>query len=247
MTSKIKALVLAFVAITAMTAVAASGAQAGKLDVGVAPAVLTAGSDAGQETVLSVQNTAKTTTLNAKCTTASLEGTVEVKTVEEATLTATYGTGKGVFSEAQGCTVGGIKSQVLMNGCKYTVTGVEQAANTYVIDITGCTSGKQIEVNVAAGGCALKIPEQTGLKHVIGKQLNAQEVTLEGTAAEIKVQQSGGASCPDGATAHTGTSGAFTSNTILKAFQDSGTKQVTKHGHQYTEHLCGTQVQIQST
>jgi len=247
MINKIKALGLAFVAIAALSAVAASGAQAASsFDVGASPAVFTGVGETGQETVLTVKSTSGTTTLNAKCTTASFEGTTQGQNVTEATVTATYGTGKGEFSEAQGCTVGGIKSQVIMNGCKYTITSTA-TAKTANVDITGCTEGKQIEIKVAAGGCALKIPQQTGLASLVGSNLTAQEVTITGKVSGIKVEQGGGASCPDGATAHVGTNGSFTSNTILKGFQDLGTKQVTKHGHQYTEHLCGTQVSISAT
>ena len=253
MISKIKALGLAVVAVAAFSAMMVSAAQASKLDLGAETAVLTghsepiAGQEKFQEHFLTVQNTAKTQTLQAKCDTASFEGTTQGQTIEEATVTATYGTGKGVFSEAQGCSVGGIKAQVLMNGCKYTLTGAGQAAGTLLVDVIGCTEGKQIEINVAAGGCALKIPAQNGLSHLVGKQLTSQEATVEATVTGIKVQQSGSVSCPDGTTAHTGTNGGFSGNTIVKAFQDAGTKQVTKHGHQYTEHLCGTQVTIQTT
>jgi len=253
MTTSIKVSFFTIIAIAGLSVAMTSTAQASKLDLGAQPAVLTghsepiAGQERFQEHFFSIQNTATTIILQSKCDTASFEGTTQGQTIEEATVTATYGTGKGVFTEPQGCTFGGIKAQILMNGCKYTLTGAGQAAGTFLVDITGCTEGKQIELKVAAGGCGLNVPAQNGLSHLVGKQLTTQELTVEATLSGIKVQQSGGASCPDGVTAHTGTNGSFSGNTIVKAFQDAGTKQVTKHGHQYTEHLCGTQVTIQAT
>jgi len=247
MSNAIKSASLTFVIAMAVGLGITSVAHAGKIDLGATPAVLTGQSEPGQEFVYSVQNTAKTATLNAKCTSALFEGTTQGQDTQEWAVTATVGIGKGEFSEAQGCTLGGIKMQPLMNGCKYTFTGEAQSEKTFLIDITGCTEGKQIEFKVAAGGCALKFPAQNGVSHFVWKQLSSQEATVEARETALKVQQSGGASCPDGATAHTGISATFSANTVVKAFQDKETKQVTKHGHQYTEHICGTQVQIQAT
>jgi len=253
MTGKIKTLGAMLVAFGALSALAVTAAQASKIDIGSQPAVLTGhsepiiGQENFQEHSFQITSTSGAFKSQLKCNTASFEGTTQGQSIEEATITPTYGKGKGEFSEVQGCTTSGIKSQIRMNGCKYTLTGSAQGAGTFLVDITGCTEGKQIEAIEAAGGCALKFPAQNGLSHVVAKAITAQEATLEMTLSGIKVQQAGGALCPDGATAHTGTNASLSGNTILKAFQDKETKQVTKHGHQYTEHVCGTQVNIQIT
>ena len=238
MFSKLKALGLAIFAITAMSAFAASAAQAGSFDVGANPANLHAHSEAGQQHELILQKTGFTgQQLNrfpAKCTTASLEGTTQGQVVSEATVTATYsGT----------CQAFGTNAQVLMNGCKFTVTGSGHAANTATVDVVGCTAGKKIEIRTAI--CVLDVPEQNGLSHVVGTNLSSQEVTLAATVQGVTVQQTG-AACPDGNNHH-GTDAEFTGNTIAKAYSDSGNAQVTKHTHQYVETGKVAQTTLAST
>jgi len=247
MIARVRVLSLALLMAAVMAAATASAAQAASsLDFGSSPGVLTGVSESGQESFISVKSTSGGPSLFMKCQTATFEGTTQGQNITEATITATYGTGKGEFSEPQGCTCGGIKCQVIMNGCKYTVT-TTAVAKTANVDITGCTAGKKIELKGAAGACALQIPEQAGLASLVGSNISAQEVTVTANVTGIKVEQAGGAICPDGAMPHTGTNGSFTSNTILKGFQDRETVQVTKHKHEYGEHLCGTQVSISAT
>jgi hypothetical protein len=265
MIGKIKGLGLAFVAIVALSAMAASAAQASQFHISkagqpFAPSTITATSEVGQEPSLKVQNTAKTATLQVKCQTATLEGTNTVATPDEITTTATYGIGKGDPAEVQNCTLAGLKAQVLMNGCKYTITGthtptggVAETASplglTAYVDITGCTAGKKIEVKSALAACTLTVGEQNTISHIVFTNESPvgapKQVTANATASGITVTQDG-AGCPDG-NGHTGTSGVFAASTIIKAFEDPGTEQKTLHGHQYTAHKCGAQIDIQAT
>ena len=234
MIGKIKALGLAFVAITAMSAFVASGAQAGEFDIGAQPASLFAVNEAGQIHQLQITSTAGGK-FNTNCPNASLEGTTQGQKINEATVTATYG---------PNCTAFGVAAQVVMNGCKYTITGSGQPSNTAVVDVVGCTQGKSIEIKTAI--CTLDIPEQNGLSHIIGANVNAQQVTLAATVGGITVRQTG-AACPDG-NLHVNNTGAFTGNTLGVARADTGGLQVTKHTHQYVElSQGGAQVSLAST
>jgi len=171
---------------------------------------------------------------------ASLEATTQGQTgVTDITATATYG---------PNCTAFGLAAQVVMHGCKYRLTGEGQPAFTALVDITGCTPGKEITIKTAL--CTLDIPEQKNLSHVFAKNINPtppndKEVTLESTVTNIELTQTG-AGCPDG-NAHVSKTASFVGNTIIKAFKHAGTKQVTKHEHQYTEALCGEQVTLLAT
>jgi len=240
---KVRVLKLVTFATAALAVLGVSTAHAGKLDVGSQPAVLRGHSDTNlfgefQEHILSINGTSGQQFL-VKCKTASFEGTTQGSSLEEATVTPTYGTGKGEASESQGCTLAGIKAQVLMNGCKYTITGSGQAANTANVDIAGCTFGKRIEVKTVA--CQMYIGAQNGLSHIVGTNLNAQEVTLQATVQTILVEEQVGSACPGGVFA------TFSGNTVVKSFKDSGTQLAFKHQHQYFEVISGEQVSIQST
>ena len=242
MISKLKSLGLAFFAITAMSAVAASAAQAGSLDLGTSPANLHAHSEANQQHELILQKTGfqgqQLNRFPAKCPTAALAGTTQGQIVQEATVTATYSP-NGVAN----CQAFGVMAQVLMNGCKYTVTGSGQPANTAVVDIVGCTAGKQIEIKTAI--CSLDVPELNGLPHVTGGNLTSQEVTVSAKVIDITVRQTG-AACPDGNN-HSGTNSEFVGNSIAKAYVDKENVQVTNHNHQYVETGKVTQTTLAST
>lgn len=220
-------------ALAALSLLSASAAQAGSFDIGAQPAVIKGESETGQEHTLSVNKTAGGTAV-AKCKAASFEGTSVGQGINEATITPTYG---------PNCTAFGLTSQVLLNGCKFTITGSGHAANTTTIDIVGCTAGKQIETKTAI--CTFHIPEQNSLSHVVGSNIGGNEVTLSATLSTIKFQQTG-AGCPDGNN-HTSTQATISGNTIMKAFKHGGTQQVTKHSHQYAEGIAGEQVSLSST
>lgn len=244
MIGKIKFLALSCVAIASLSAAGASTAQAGELAIGVQPAILTAHNEVSQQHVFVLQS-AKKENFAVECTTGSFEGTTTGQAINEWTVTATYGTGKGNPTELQSCKFAGLKAQVLMNGCKYTFTGAGQAANTFLFDIVGCTAGKQIEIKAPLANCTIDIPEQNNLSHMIGKQISPQEVTLE-TLVNTKITTTQtGAGCPDG-DKFQAVNGSLVGNTIVTAYKDNMTAQVTLHQHQYTEHRCGTQVTLMS-
>jgi hypothetical protein len=234
MTSKIKALGLALIAIAAIGALALPAAQAGEFDVGVESGAFFGPLEVGQSAQLTLKKTASESQFPLKCQTATMEGATVGKKINEATATATY----------SGCTAFGVAAQVLMNGCKFTLTGAGQPANTAVADVAGCTSGKTIEAKTAL--CSLDIGEQAGLSHIVATNISAQEVTLSATIAGVKVQQTG-AACPDG-NLHTGTNGTLTANTIHQYQQNNGGTQVTEHGHQFLKlNQGGAKTTIQST
>jgi hypothetical protein len=227
MIGKIKALGLAFVAVTAMTAVAASAAQASSLDLGSTPAVLTGHSDPAaqgfQQHILQIPGKEGSAPFNSICDTASLEGSVAGPSpVTEGTVTATY----------SACKLAGTAATVQMNGCKYTLTGAAQPATTFLVDVVGCTTGKQIQIKTAL--CTVDIPVQNGLSHLVAtnNQTN-KHITAAATVTGITAVQTG-AACPGGNGFHTNAA-SFTGNTTVTGFVDKGTEQVTEHGHQFAK------------
>ena len=214
-----KVLGVSIAAATAIGALAATAAQAGEFDFGTQPAALFAVNEGVHQ--LQITSTSGGN-FNTNCPNASLEGTTQGQKIDEATVTATYG---------PGCTAFGVAAQVVMNGCKYTITGFAQLPQTGIVDVVGCTSNKSIEIKTAI--CTLDIPQQNSLSHIVGSNLNAQQVTLAATVKGITVRQTG-AACPDG-NQHVNTTGAFTGNTIGVARFDTGAFQVTRHSHQYVE------------
>ncbi len=261
MIHNIKALSLAIVAVAAMSVVAASAAQASELHA----TVPNKANVTGEQSVSLKPQYTKSGSIS-QCTQAIFEGTITNKgqsqqqtTEQELTVTPTY----------SGCKTVGINSQVLMNGCKYTITGshtpqggqAQTTALTAWLDITGCTAGKSIETKLS--GCTITVPEQTTLSHL--KFTNIAEVqhqpSGQTTPHHVEVQfniqgityEYHGIACPkplDGQPVlitkltH---DGDLTGNATFKAYEDSSTAQVTKHGHQYTEHKCGNQVGLLAT
>lgn len=211
--------------VAAICAIATSGVQAGQTDVGKQPASIFVHSEAGQNHVLSISNTSGGK-FSLVCPTATFEGTTQGQQVNEATFTPTYSAGV-----SGGCSAFGVASQPVANGCKYTITGAAQPANTGLIDVVGCTSGKVMETKTAI--CTVDLLEQNGLSHVVTTNISSQEVTLSATLTGVTVRQTG-AACPDGNN-HLGTSGSTSGSTILIAREDKGGSLVTKHGHQYQE------------
>lgn len=231
MMRNVKALGLAFVAVVAMSAVAASAAQAvpgeGHITTSETKAVVTG---EGTNHVLSVGGT------NVTCAVAKLEGTVQdigqdptQLTFLESTVTPTY----------SNCQFGGFAATVQMNGCKYKLVGT--AALTAQSQVVGCTSGKAITIN-AAGFCTITIGNQAVLPHVT--YTNDSGAVPHHVQAHITV---GGVAytrdsvfCPQGEASFSGT-------TTIKAFKDLGTETVTEHGHQFLKNKCGEQLGILAT
>jgi hypothetical protein len=122
-------------------------------------------------------------------------------TTTELTTTPTYA----------GCQAFGQAATIDTNGCKFTVTnksgaGVTTALQSY-IDITGCTTGKVIEITPQLN-CLLTIPEQHNLGHVgftnEGTAPN-EDVKLTATVTGIKYQSHN--ECPSMADKETRTDG----------------------------------------
>jgi len=235
MSGQIKVLGLAFVVIAAITATAASAVQASSLDIGSNPAVFTSTNESGQTFTYTLAKTNGGGNFNAICTSSTFVGTTQGQTIQDATVTPTF----------SGCTLFGQASTVLFNGCKFTLTGEGQAANTLQTDINGCTLGKSIQIKSAL--CTLDIPEQIGLSHLVGINVGgaSKEVTLSATVSKVTVTQTG-AACPDGNNHHSNNI-SFTFNWIVKAFKEKENRQITTHGHQYIESICGEQVTLVST
>jgi hypothetical protein len=226
MIGKLKTLGLALVAIGAVGAVIASAASAGALHLGANPSVITAQNEPGQQHVATIPG--PPTTFNIPCETATFEGTafqegVQTQTIQVALVTPTF----------TQCKIAGVAATVQMNGCKYTATGAGQAANTFLIDIVGCTAGKQVQVKTAT--CIMDMPEQNGLSHIVMQNIEGtpnKKITLEATVSGVTEVQTG-AACPHGNNAHA-SNAAISGSTTAQAFADAGAHQVTLHGHQYS-------------
>lgn len=153
MNRKLKAVGLALVAVFAMSAVMASGAQgaAGKFTASSYPAAFT-----GTQVVA---HKFATTPGNVTCSGAAFSG-------EQAAATENL-TVKAVYS---GCLLGGlVEAKVNMKSCDYvfhaglTVTTNGPIAGT--VDVECSTANDEIAVTNAAG-CEILIPQQTGLSKV---------------------------------------------------------------------------------
>ena len=226
MTSKIKALGLAVVAIAAMSVFAMPAAQAAKLDIGATPASVFAQTEANQAASFTLTS-AGGSKFAISCPMATLEGTTQGQSIEEATFTPTFSGN----AQTPNCTAFGVAAQVLMNGCKFTFTASGQPSGTLLIDIVGCTTGTLVEIKTAI--CKLDVLPQNGLSHIVGSKLSSQEATLSASVSNITVLQTG-AACPDGNNHHSSSLSAIL-NAIMRAYLDSGGTQVTKHSHQYQE------------
>jgi hypothetical protein len=234
MTSKIKGLGLAFAILATMSGVAASGAQAGAIDLsGGAKATIKGHSETGQEHDFRIG-----TVVTVTCSTATFEGTLSQAINQEAQVTATYGKGP---LDSETCKIAGLATHVRMNGCHYTITGQAIAFQAFV-DIVGCTTGKLIEIEQTATKCIITIPEQNNLKELIFKQ-SGTTVTVEAKVTNITNTQD--ANCPEPNKEQQ--TASFTGNTILGAWEDTGQTIVTKHGHQYSQHNDNPLVEFQLT
>ncbi len=251
MIRNIKGLGLAFVAAAAMSVVAASGAQATQFHAAASPSATINGSQ-------TVQHNFKLTTSSAetKCSNATFEGTIQggsggTTTVEEGALTPTYSQ----------CLTAGLTSQVIMNGCKYTITGKNGAqtlTKTAWVDITGCTVGKTIEIKLLK--CTITVPEQTSLSHLVFAQSGNNvlvQVTMQGITYEFHREEFPVEPCPRQIhggqpkipSEHTKLThdGDYTGTVTLSATQDPSIEQKTEHSHQFTKHKVGTQVALTVT
>ncbi len=245
MIRNIKALGLAIVAVGAMSMAVAASVQAAELHATTqGSAVLT-----GQQTQ---QHVFQTQAGTVTCGTANFEGTVASQgtqvTAQEATITPTY----------SGCEAFGLNATVQMNGCKYTITGKANTntgattALTSYVDVSGCTSGKQIVVNAAGGLCTATIPEQHNLSHLVYKDEGTPGTSTEDVGVDVTVSgityELHGLFCPGGGATGLRHDGTYHGKATFKAFVDSpGQQQVTEHGHQFNKPNEGAQVGLRAT
>src|SRR5262249_23322073 len=118
--------------------------------------------------------------------------------------------------------------------------------------VTGCTTGKVIQV-VTSAGCNIDIPEQGFLNHIVFENKNpgagladetqTKDLIVNATVSGVTFQETG-AFCPGGNN-HQGTNAQFAGETTVRAYEDTQSQeQLTDMGHQFTRHICGTQVGI---
>ncbi len=247
MTHRIDRFALAFIAVTAIGAAGALGAQAASFDIGASPAVLTGHSDPKegggfQEHRFTLQPT-KIKATWFQCPTASFEAKTQGQMLlNDLTLTPTYGPGCEMREKEQG--IGGMAS-IQMNGCKYTVRGEGQPANTGLVDIVSCTAGKQILLQSLF--CTYEIPAQNGIGHVVSKAIGSGEITMQWTLTGITMTQSGSFCATGDPKGHHSSAVSFAGSTVVKAFKSNGTQTVLKHNHMYEENIAGEQVSLAST
>lgn len=247
MIHRLRRLGLAGVAALALSLAVASTSSAlpGELDVGTSPAILAGHSDPkGDGTPQYSFFTSPGTLVQFfyQCKTATYAGTTQGQLLSDITLTPTYGECTTTTNpQVPGASAAGIK----LNGCKYTVTTSPMTPGTGLVDIVGCTVGKQIQIQLT-NNCAYAIPEQAGLSHVTYKAAGADELTFEWTLQGITVTQIS-SMCPQDKIGHHSNAGSLTGNTIFKAFKHGATQQVQKHGHTYTEVTNGEQVSLIAT
>jgi hypothetical protein len=228
MTRNIKVLGLAFVAVAAMSMVAAGGAQAAQLHAATVGAnvYLTAEQYAGGQAHVFrlTPPTGPTTTctqVHFDAVGLQKEADPVPKTTQHFTLTPQY----------TGCTGFGQPAAVQMNGCKWTLTGTGQAANTWAVDVVGCTAGKQI-VDSTGGFCEIKTPEQSTIGGHITFAQTGTDITGQITLTGIKYQVAGPL-C--GHTNNVTTSdGEYQGSVTARAFEDAGDTQKEHNGHKAT-------------
>lgn len=234
MIGKVKTLCIALAAVMALSALIASVARAGTLDIGTGPAVLKGNSDTtffgSQQHVFTFYS--GVTPFNVVCDSASFEGETFGISIQEAAFTPTYSS----------CKLAGMSAVFQMNGCRYTIQGTSQAVRTFDVNILGCTAGKQIQIKSAV--CTIDIPEQIWLHHLTATNIANNAITFESTLTGITATLTG-AACPGGNGVPA--SASFSGNTIVKAFKALGKPKVTKHGHEYIEVTGGEQVSLLAT
>jgi hypothetical protein len=249
MTRYLKALGLSVIAVCAMSAVAASGAQA------VTAPHFTSATTPGEVHEHTILSGTSETEANGgvqkfkagatvECYHAHFAGTSLTGTDESLTIEAEY---TGNKTETLGtCETSGLVTHVNMEGCDFRLhAGVELAAAEFTgtVDVV-CPEGKEIDIKITkAGGvetkCTLKIPgegtakggtQNTGLKHVIYKNINTggepkrTDVTVEANVKEIEYTSEGTkVNCGVEPGVHNGAGGAtYTGNSIISGENTEG-------------------------
>jgi hypothetical protein len=186
MIRNLKALLAAALALAAIGALSASGAQAASFHCNTNPCRGTlkpdgTGTTAHHVFVLETENTSNSVSF----TCSELQGEARVEAEEAATVAV----GNLNYPTA-GCKVNGSSGVTFdMNGCRYSFTA--SGATTGTISVVGCTNAaKAIEITIT-GGCVFSIPESAvqnlaGIDfHNLGVAPN-REVTVEVRHVTIK-------------------------------------------------------------
>ncbi len=190
MTSKLKALGLALVAVFAMSALVASAAQAVPQVTSQSSPLRLEGTGGGStEALTSFGSTVSCTTIHYK-----------------SSLTATPSSTITLEMSYEGCTgFGGLLITVTMNGCTYVFHLTEKVAAGHYrahVDIV-CPAGKEIEIHVYGSAaahtagtalCTVKIPPQNNLTTVDIRTTttagqNFGDIDVFGTISNIKMTQ----------------------------------------------------------
>ncbi len=183
MTRKFKTLGLCLVAVFAMSAVAATAAQAEKFTSASYAASITG------EQIGALPNEFEVTNAGVECGTATFSGTLAAAS-ETLTITPNY----------QNCLVGGsIPATVDMNGCDYLfhATGVKTASVDVVCPTTAGGVTDKIVITVPATGCEIQVPEQNSLSTLhIHVEAGIGDVRV--TVKVGKISYSQNAKCPGG-------------------------------------------------
>jgi hypothetical protein len=210
---KIKASVLAFVAVLAMGAVMASAAQAGNLTSASYPVILTGNQVTTNQ--FSIGGGVRV----VSCTTATFGGTITGSTAS-VTLEPAY----------SGCTAqpSSLPSTVTMNGCDYTVSNPSGSALTAGVM---CPTGKSISIVIKETSgtvlCEYSVGE-TGNTALTGSTFKnegsgaTEDVTATLGATPVTVGVVKGSKILCGAAAGSNTTGTLSGTATLKGFADSG-------------------------
>ncbi len=169
MIRKIKGFAAVLVAAMALGAMSVSVAQAGEIH-------FTTGAHTvffGEQHVQNLQFKLTASNNSTSCTQALFEGThagtagAQQSTTQDITLTGTY----------TGCTCFGVACQVKMNGCKYTLTGENQPALTFKVDIRHCT---QTDGKAATDPTGSGVTKSIELVSLIGTLTTPEQATIGG-------------------------------------------------------------------
>ncbi len=212
---------IAVTAVLAMSAIGAAAAEAGSLDIGGTPTLLTGEQGIGTaKNKLTVTSSLGETLTTFKCMTASLEATTSFLSATELTVTPKY----------SGCELGGILATVNSNSCKYTLSGVGVTPLAVNFSVTSCTS----TLTITQGTCVLTIPSSSEtLERVTFTNVSASPKNLTANLEVKKIKVFGGTGCPANLQA-LGNTGDLTGTQTLKSFVDSSGVE-------------GTQVSLEAT
>ncbi len=223
MTSNLKALGLALVAVSAMSATWVSAAQAteGVFEWETGATELTATSEiAGHGHLFKMTGSRSFECDNVRMTVNLPAGT---RATAFETNSSTYN--DIVLGEDQCTGVLGIKQKITMNGCQYRFhagESLKEGETRGTVDIV-CPAGKEITTDSAL--CTINIPPQRGLSHVtyrtIEEEGKKEDITIELAVSNIKYKHTG--FCGNGG----GANGSYIGNLTVVGENGGKPKHVT--------------------